>query len=102
MLKVIQTRDPGRTVALFSQEILGLNDLLDSIASYENSFKQATNLILHKENFKNALVGVFASEKASLRKELNDFKFRLVEMEQYFRRNCSKLTGLPEEKNRKH
>ena len=84
---------------ILSGDLSKLNDLLDSIASDENSFKQAINLILHKENFKNALAGVFASEIASLRKELNDFKFKLDEMEQYSRRNCLKITGIPEEKN---
>ena len=85
---------------ILSGDLSKLNDLLDSIASDENSFKQAINLILHKENFKNALAGVFASEIASLRKELNDFKFKLDEMEQYSRRNCLKITGIPEEKTK--
>ena len=39
-------------------------------------------------------------EIASLRKELNDFKFKLDEMRQYSRRNCLKITGIPKKKTK--
>lgn len=50
-----------------SSDLSKLNDLLDSISSDENEFKQAISLILNKENFKNALAGVFVTEVTQLR-----------------------------------
>lgn len=82
-----------------SSDLSKLNDLLDSISSDENEFKQAISLILNKVNFKNALTGVFVSEVTSLRKELSDLHLRIDKMEQYPRRNCLKITGVHEEKN---
>lgn len=82
-----------------SSDLSKLNDLLDSISSDENEFKQAISLILNKENFKNALAGVFVTEVTQLRNELSDLYLRIDEMEQYSRRNCLKITGIPEEKN---
>ncbi|XP_062608448.1 uncharacterized protein LOC134270265 [Saccostrea cucullata] len=83
---------------ILSGDLSKLNDLLDTISSDENSFKQAVNLIINKENFKSALAEVFVSEITSLRKEVSELTSRLDEMEQYSRRNCLKITGIPEEK----
>lgn len=80
-----------------SSNLSKLNDLLDSISSDENEFKRAICLILNKDHFKNALAGVFVLEVTSLRKELSDLHLRIDEMEQYSRRNCLKITGIPEE-----
>lgn len=84
--------------SILSEDVSKLNVLLDSISSDENSLKQAIFLILKKEIFQNALAGVFVSEIASVRNELNDMKMKLVEMEQYSRRNCLKITYIPEER----
>ena len=72
--------------SILSGDVSKLNDLLDSS-------KQS---LLH---FKNALAGGFVSEITSLRNELNDVKIKLDEMEQYSRRNCLKIAGIPEEKD---
>ncbi|XP_052704543.1 uncharacterized protein LOC128180457 [Crassostrea angulata] len=76
-----------------------LSDILDSLSSDENSIKQAVALILQKDNFKTAIAGILVPEIAGLRSEIEELSTRLDEMEQYSRRNCLKISGIPEEKN---
>ena len=84
---------------ILSGNLSKLNDLLDSISSDETSFKQAIALILNKDVFKNAIAGVLVPEVTALRKEVTTLKSKVDDMEQYTRRNCLKITGVPEERN---
>lgn len=78
-----------------------LSNILDSLSSDENSIKQAVALILQKDNFKTALAGILVPEIVGLRSEIQELSTRLDEMEQYSRRNCLKISGIPEEKKMK-
>ena len=84
---------------ILSGNLSKLNDLLDSISSDETSFKQAIALILNKDVFKNAIAGVLVPEVTALRKEVTTLKSKVDDMEQYTRRNCLKIIGVPEERN---
>ena len=84
---------------ILSGNLSKLNDLLDSISSDETSFKQAIALILNKDVFKNAIAGVLVPEVTALRREVITLKSKVDDMEQYTRRNCLKITGVPEEPN---
>ena len=75
-----------------------LDDLLESFSHDEESARKAVSIILNKEVIKNVISETFADKINIMQSQINLLETRLDDLEQYSRRNCLKLTGIPENK----
>ncbi|CAG2223095.1 unnamed protein product [Mytilus edulis] len=72
-------------------------DFIQSVSRDDNSIKVLVDELLKNENIRNCLIDVFRSDVFDeLQNHINTLELRLDDMEQYSRRTCLKISGIPE------
>ena len=82
-----------------SQDLQDLSDLLDNLSQNEEIVEKVADLILKKPALKNSILDKLVSEVNNLKTRTLDIEDRLDNLEQYSRKLCLKLSGIPENKD---
>lgn len=84
-----------------NHDLSQLSSLLDQLTKDEESTKKVIEVILGKPSIKTCISEHFMSEISDLHNQIKVLANRMDSMEQYSRRTCLKLSGIPEERGEK-
>ncbi|CAG2216298.1 unnamed protein product [Mytilus edulis] len=87
----------GQRISDSDSNVSEIADFIQSVSRDDNSIKVLVDELLKNQNIRNCLIDVFRSDVFDeLQNHINTLELRLDDMEQYSRRTCLKISGIPE------
>jgi exosome complex exonuclease DIS3/RRP44 len=81
--------------------ILDLSAILDRASANPETLSKVTSMILSNPAVKNSIAKLLIPEVDQMKIEISDLRQRVDDLEQYSRKNCLKISGIPESRNGK-